>query len=411
MQIDSIPVSFVDRRAKRSSLMDSVKCSLMSLPVCLILGAAAVAGDMTPGDLLIYRVGVSGGTLASSGDPVFLDEYAQDGTLVQSFPVPTSASGANHSLFASGKAPSEGMLALSADGRYVAFTGYESLSAGTGSIASSAAADNPRVVGLVDAHGNIDTTTALTDFADGNNPRSAVTSNGADIWVGGAAGGVRYTTLGSSTSLQLSSSINNSAQVNIFNGQLYSTTNKKPAWGLNAIGSLLPSTSGQSYTTLVASTSANTFDSFFLANLNHSPGPDTLYVCDESQGILKFALSGGAWTAAGSQGVVGDVYRGLVGLVQGGDVTLFSTSNGGSGAFGGGELVSITDTSGFGGTMNGSFNSLAEADLGTAFRGVSFVPVAATPEPSTLALLCAASAIATWHARRRKKPVSDCGCG
>ncbi|MGA2496928.1 MAG: hypothetical protein ABSH20_04270 [Tepidisphaeraceae bacterium] len=397
--------SWFDTPCDTVAHMFSLRRSLSMLFVGLVLATPAGAADMTPGDLLIYRVGDGSASLVKTGNPVFLDEYSQSGTLVASFAVPTTPSGANHSLFASGTATSEGMLTLSADGRYVSFTGYESLSAGAGSLASSLAADNNRVVGLIDAHGNIDTTTALSDFADGNNPRSAVTSDGTDIWVSGAAGGVRYTTLGASTSVQLSSSISNSAQVNIFDGQLYMTSNKNPARGLNALGSGLPTTSGQSYASLVTSTTTDTFDSFFLANLNNSPGPDTLYLCDESQGILKYSLIGNTWTAEGSQGIVGDIYRGLVGLVEDGGVQLFSTRDGGSGAFGGGELVSITDTSGFGGTMDGSFTVLADADLGTAFRGVSFVPVATVPEPS-FALRFAASvmSICLFPIKRRRSP-------
>src|SRR2546428_816309 len=43
----------------------------------------------TPGDLVIYRVGDgTTGSLASTGSPVFLDEYTTLGVLVQSIPVP-----------------------------------------------------------------------------------------------------------------------------------------------------------------------------------------------------------------------------------------------------------------------------------------------------------------------------------
>ena len=341
----------------------------------LLLAAPAEASDMTPGDLLIYRVGDGSMSLSATGDPVFLDEYTPSGKLVQSFAAPTSPSGANHALFASGKATSEGMLTLSADGHYVTFTGYASLSSGTGSLASSSGTDVSRVVGIIDAHGNIDTSTALSDFADGNNPRSAVTTDGTDIWVSGAGGGVRYTTRGATTSLQLSSSISNSTQVNIFDGQLYFATNKGAARGLNTMGTGLPTTAGQTYSTLVASTTADTFDSFYLANLNNSPGPDTMYLCDESAGILKYSLFGGAWYSEGGVGLAADTYRGLTGEVQeDGSVTLFAVKNGGSGASGGGSLVTVTDDSGFGNIMDGNLVDLADAAPNTAFRGVSFVP-------------------------------------
>ena len=386
-----VPSLFALRALGKVAYMACFKISLSALFVGFVMAAAAAASDMTPGDLLIYRVGDGLSGLASTGDPVFLDEYTPSGTLVQSFNVPTAPSGANYALFASGKATSEGMLTLSADGQFVTFTGYASLSSGAASLASSSAADINRVVGIVDAHGNIDTSTALSDFSDGNNPRSAVTTNGTDIWVSGAGGGVRYTTRGATTSLQLNSSISNSTQVNIFGGQLYFASNKNPARGLNSMGTGLPTTSGQTFSNLVLATTADTFDSFYLADLNNSPGPDTMYVCDESAGILKYSLFDGTWWPEGGVGLATDVYRGLTGEVQNGNVTLFAVRNGGGGASGGGSLVSVTDTSGFGNIMNGNVADLADAAPDTAFRGVSLVPVATTPEPSTLALLAAAA--------------------
>ena len=360
---------------------------------------------MTPGDLLIYRVGDGSMSLSASGDPVFLDEYSPSGKLVQSFAAPTSPSGANHALFASGTATSEGMLTLSPNGQYVAFTGYASLSSGTGGLASSSGTDVSRVVGIIDAHGNIDTSTALSDFADGNNPRSAVTTDGTNIWVSGAAGGVRYTTLGASTSTKVSTGISNTRQVNIFDGQLYATSSKGSALGLNAIGTGLPTTSGQTFSNLVPSTTADTFDSFYLADLNNSPGPDTMYVCDESAGILKYSLFGGTWYSEGGVGQAADTYRGLTGEVQeDGSVTLFAVKNGGGGATGGGSLVTVTDDSGFGNFMTGTPVDLADAAPDTAFRGVSFVPTAATtPEPTTFALLAVGAIGLLGYGWRRQK--------
>ena len=385
--------------------MDYRRASVSMIIVGLLMAATATASDMTPGDLLIYRVGDGSTSLSSAGDPVFLDEYTPSGTLVQSFAAPTAPSGANYALFASGKATSEGMLTLSSDGRYVTFTGYASLS-GAGSLASSSATDINRIVGLIDAHGSIDTTTALSDFSNANNPRSAVTTDGTDIWVSGAGGGVRYTTRGATTSLQLSSSISNSTQVNIFDGQLYFASNKTPAGGLNSMGTGLPTTSGQTFSNLVPSTSADTFDSFYLADLNDSLGPDTLYLCDESAGILKYALFGDTWFPEGGVGVAADTYTGLTGEVVDGNVTLFAIKNGGSGASGGGSLVTITDTSGYGNFMTGDVLELADAANDTAFRGVAFVPVAvAVPEPATLTLLGAGVigfAVYTWLRRKKQ---------
>src|SRR5262249_30763021 len=56
-------------------------------------------------------------------------------------------------------------------------------------------------------------------------------------------------------------------------------------------------------------------------------------------------------------------------------VTLFATRKGGSGAAGGGELVSLVDTSGYNGTFSGTPTLLATAATNTSFRGVAMAPV------------------------------------
>src|SRR5215470_7266685 len=58
----------------------------------------------TAGDVVIYRVGDGSGSLVNTGNAVFLDEYTPSGTLVQSVALPTTASGANKQLIASGTA-------------------------------------------------------------------------------------------------------------------------------------------------------------------------------------------------------------------------------------------------------------------------------------------------------------------
>ena len=116
--------------------------------VGLLMAATATASDMTPGDLLIYRVGDGSTSLSSAGDPVFLDEYTPSGTLVQSFAAHL-AERRQLCPLRKRQPTSEGMLTLSSDGRYVTFTGYTSLS-GAGSLASSSATDINGIVGLID---------------------------------------------------------------------------------------------------------------------------------------------------------------------------------------------------------------------------------------------------------------------
>ena len=258
---------------------------------------------LTPGNIVVYRVGTGGAgtTLVNSGNPVFLDEYTPAGSLVQSIALPTSASGANHRLIASGTATSEGLLTRSTDGQYLLVTGYDA-EIPTASLAGTSSATTPRVVGRIDGNGNVDTTTALTDFASANNPRGVASTNGSDIWVGGAAGGVRYTTLGSTTSTQLSTTVTNIRSVEIFNNQLYNSDSSGSLVRIGTVGVGLPTPAGQTITNLPGfpATTGSPY-AFFLADLDAGvPGLDTLYVADDGLGLTKYSLVSGSWTANGT---------------------------------------------------------------------------------------------------------------
>ena len=372
-----------------------------ALAPLFVLGAAHAA-PFTPGNVVIYRVGDGSTALINTGNAVFLDEYTTGGTLVQSVPMPTTASGANSGFFASGTATSEGLMTLSADGRYIMATGYASTAATSLSGTTGAAVN--RVVGRIDLNGNIDTSTKLTDFASGNNPRGIASTNGTDIWVAGGAGGVRYTTLGATTSTQLSTTVTNIRGVQISNGQLYVSDNSGTAVRLGAVGSGTPTTAGQTIVNLSGFPTAGSPYQFFFADLDSGvAGNDTLYVAEDTTGggqIQKYSLVAGNWTAAGSISAAG--VRGLTGYVTGTTVSLFATT-GASTATGGGTLYSFSDGTGYNGTASGTATNAFSLAVNSneAFRGIVYIPLAAIPEPGTLALLGLAP-LAALLLRRRK---------
>lgn len=155
--------------------------------VAVLLAAAssaAASAGFAPGDVVVYRTGTGSGALSSSATPVFLDEYEPGGKLVESLTLPTTASAPNKPLLASGSASSEGLLTLSADGGFLMATGYAA-AAGTAKVAETTSSSVPRTIARVGAGGEVNTTTALTDAASGNNVRSATSSDGTNIWVGG----------------------------------------------------------------------------------------------------------------------------------------------------------------------------------------------------------------------------------
>jgi hypothetical protein len=367
---------------------------LATLGGLVLPSTLAQAAPFQSGNVVVYRVGDGVAGLVNTGVPVFLDEYTPGGTLVQSLPLPTSVSGASKQLIASGTATSEGLLSRSADGTKLLLSGYATNLGGAVSLSGTSGASVPRTVGVADALGNIDTSRALTDFSSGNNPRSVASSDGVAVWVAGGTGGVRYSASPSdTTSLDLTSSggFGNVRQLQVLGGQLYASSGSgtNTFRGVETVGIGLPTTAGQTVTRLPGltdTTNPSTYG-FFLADLDPGvAGFDTLYVADDAAGALqKFSLVAGSWVSNGKIGVDADDYRGLAATVSGTSVTLFATRKGGSAAAGGGELVTLTDASGYNGAFAGTPTVLATAALNTAFRGVAFAPEGAAPTPTPTA--------------------------
>ena len=345
----------------------------------LVIPTARAANGFGDGNLVIYRVGDGSVALGSAATPVFLDEYTTSGVFVQSIAMPTSVAGANRRLTASGTATSEGLLTRSADGRYLVATGYDA-AVGTANITASPWASINRVIARVDAAGVLDTTTALTDaVSGGGSPRSAVSTNGSDLWISGSAAGVRYAPLGATTSVAVATTVPNLRQAQIFGGQLF-VSSASGSLRLGTVGTGTPTASGQSITNLPGfPTTTGSPSSFWFADL--SPvveGLDTLYVADDGStqnggGVQKYSLVSGVWFLNGTTAPAG--VRGLTGTVANGIVTLYATS--------GTTLVTITDNSGYGAPIGSASTTLLTAPANVAFRGVALAPAAVTPPPST----------------------------
>jgi uncharacterized repeat protein (TIGR01451 family) len=331
----------------------------------------------------VYRIGSGTGSLVNTGNPVFLDEYTASGALVQSIPLPTVVSGAQKRLVASGTAASEGQMTRSADGRYLLLPGYDATPPHTTSLTGTTSATVNRVIGRVDAVGVIDTSTALADAYDANNFRGVTSDNGLRFWVAGngnsTTGGVRFVSaLGTTTSMQLSTTNNNLRQPAVFGGQLYVSSGNGSTVRLGTVGTGLPITASQTITTLPGYPVNLSPNAFALLDLDAGmTGVDTLYIADDnttSGGLLKYSFDGTTWTARGSAGVAADLYRGLTAAKQGSDVILYAVRKGGGAAVGGGEIVTLTDSSGSSGTLSGTPTLLAAAATNTAFRGIAFAP-------------------------------------
>ncbi len=356
---------------------------LMVLVAAIGVMAPAASAQFAPGNLVVYRVGSGTGALVNTGSPVFVDEYTPAGSLVQSLAMPSSGFGVN--LIASGTAAAEGMLTVSPSGRYVTLTGYDATIPTTGLATTFGGAVN-RTIAVIDATTGTTTLTQLSDFASGSGPRSAVTDNGTNLWITGGAGGIRYTTVGSTTSTQINSpsTLLNFRQVNIFGGRLYATTNSAAGGNTISIGTVgtgLPTAASATYATLpsippIGTVTGSNRYAYFFADLSENvAGVDTLYIADEGAlALSKYTLLSGAWVLSGTVGVDADDYRGLTGRVlPDNSVQLFAVRKAGTIGTGGGELVTITDASGYNGSFTGTPTLLATAAPNTAFRGVGYL--------------------------------------
>jgi len=311
-----------------------------------------------------------------------------------------------------------------------------------------------RVLGRVDAVGSINTTTALTDAYNGDNIRSAVSSNGQQFWTSGnvsggsqnATGGVRSAALGGTTSTQVAGSTSaplttsNINKVDIYNGQLYAASRNASNNGIWQIGTGTPTTAATptrlfDYNALVSAafpgrspgnTMLTNFQGpydFFFAN------DSTVYVADSILGITKFTKNGGAWqygyTFARTGGLQNDGTNGqakqaggatgLAGRVLStGGVVLFGTGgfggrlvNGSLDAYGGNYLFSLLDTG-----TNPLVDALADItilDVAAAnehFKGVALAPMATTviPVPPAVVLMLGGMGLLGAFGWKRRKP-------
>ena len=343
----------------------ALSVALAGLALSAPSGTAATTG-LTAGDLVLYRVGSGGSALSGSATAVYLNEYSPSGTLVESVPMPTAASGSVNPFTDSGTAASDGELTLSPSGQYLAAAAYDA-APGTANITST----NAVTVARIDASADVDTSTVLPSFAAGNNVRSAVTSNGTDFWVAGAASGVAHTTLGASSSTALNTSDTNLRQVSIQDGQLYASSNKN-SLTVAAVGTGLPTTAGQTVGNLPGNPdSGGDPYGYVLFNLSGGSTPDTLYVADSSAGkVDKYTWSGSKWSSAGSAKV--SAVTGLTGTLVGGVPTLYATGSGSSGTSG--TLSEVVDHAADGASMSATVTTLATAPSDEAFRGVAFAP-------------------------------------
>jgi hypothetical protein len=322
----------------------------------------------------IVRIGSGTGTLTSGATPVFIDERAIDGTLVGTpLALPTTASGSNLPFVNSGSASSEGGLSLSGNGHYLVLAGYAA-TIPTASIKSAAGVN--RVVARVDSGGAIDTSTQLTAFV-GDNVRGATSQDGNSFWVEGSStgtsGGIWNVGIGNSASaVQILTTPNDARWPHVFFGQLYASANTGTFHNIFAVGTGLPSSAGQTATSLpgMPTATASPF-SFVFFDRDGNGVPELLYVADDGsstvRGIQKWTLAAGTWTKAATFNLTPTAaqFVGLAGFDTGSSIVLLASTDEALP-----RLVSFVDT--FSGTPTGTVIGTSSAN--TAYRGIALAP-------------------------------------
>jgi hypothetical protein len=300
-----MPTAFVRKSALSTAALTFASLAFMSSVFCPRVQAQSGAADgsspfFAPGNLvvLVEGCGVNAGTCSSIpggngtggtgtnpgtsttggyGDnqaaPVTLFQYKPTGTasaqFVNSMVLPQASSGANLPVSGEYGSSSEGSLSLSGAGQYLVFGAYginpvlfdanpttfgaaPSLAlAQSGSLTTqSTYTPVPRTVVLVDPNGNVNSSSAIYNVFNNNNPRSVYTLDGLNAWISGqgnspdTTGGVFYTALGAVNNTPVSITgldtvsgtpavgyTQDTRNVQVYNGTLYVSVDSKEGSG------------------------------------------------------------------------------------------------------------------------------------------------------------------------------------
>lgn len=349
------------------------------------------------GNLLVLRVGDGTTAIGTTAASVSLLEYTPTGTLVQTINV--SSSGAS-ALTLRGSSTTEGILSLSSNGQLVTFGGYRADNGAANPTAAAASGDVDRVIGVVDALGTVTTSQAISDSYKRDSFRSVATDDGSRFWLSGAAnvattGGVRYVAnTTDTTSTAMTATGGNSRQVAVQGGNLYvSGGSATPGRSVFQVGTGLPTTGSQTLTPSFPVAASAQYNSFYFADLSPTIGwngsaVDTLYATDTNTAgspVAKFSFDGTNWNAKGSVGLTG--LANISGSTNGSSVTLYGTTT----ATASGQVVVLTDASGYDQTMVGTWTNIntttaVTAGANYAFRGIARVPAGTATQVGVTAL-------------------------
>jgi hypothetical protein len=343
---------------------------LLILASCLsaVLAHAQITPGFEPGNLSVLRVGNSIATLASSGDPVFLDQYTTNGILTNSVAIPDSGP---TSLIIGGTATSEGAISRSANSNFIVMAGYNTDEPYASSLANSASTNVPRGIATIDFNGNYNfITNTRTAFSE-NNIRSGASDGSNNFWAVGAVSGTVYMGLDSPPAT-IQSTLADSEVINIFNGNICFSSQKSKPLGVYSFAGL-PTTTAVTNLLLATGSSSSPY------GFAISPDNTIAYVADDRAisaggGIQKY-INNGAWSLAYTLGTGARSTVGARGVVVdfGQPPVIYATTA----ETATNRLITITDTG-----SSAVVTVLATAAANEVFRGVQFTPQGNPPSIS-----------------------------
>jgi autotransporter passenger strand-loop-strand repeat protein len=421
----------------------------------------------TAGDIVISVVGDGDGSgtyTDNQATPIVLEEIDPNtGAIVGQMALPqtTTTQDGTTEYAISGEygSSSEGSLELAGNGQSLVIAGY-GVNAATFNSGGAAVYGNsalgqstslqgseytvvPRVIADISYNGTVDTSTALYNVFNTNNPRSVATENGSTFYISGQGvkGDDTQGVFVADDGADSATSINDSTDtrtVEIYNGQLYVSTDSTQPSGtrtsnISVYGMSLPTseTTGTTLTGIsqsvelgagqgnsvngaaVGTAVALSPENFFFANAT------TLYVADSgnpkagtagdgglqkwsyntasSTWVLDYTLSAGlnlvqnpSVDAASTSGTTGLI--GLTGVVNTNGTVTFYATNATIGDLDQTYLYTITETlSATTSPSAESFTVVTSAAADTNIRGVAFAPTAPTSPPTSTTISAGAT--------------------
>jgi hypothetical protein len=332
-----------------------------------------VSSSLTLADtnLVVVRVGDGDQVLTVNGNSMYLDQYATDGTYINTITIPEDGSSSmvaigwdNISGVQAGSTTGT-VLTRSLDGRFIVVAGYHTNLNYGASLNNSTSATVPKGIALIDSYGQYTLAVADTNSTfDSSLWRSGIADGTNNYWGGANLGGTYYFGFDAAPAL-IQNTMVNMRSMALFNGDIYAVGAATPNGVLKING--MPKTN--STATLLFTGSSGSFD------LAVSPNGNLIYVTDQrglgnGGGVQRYDFDGSNWNLSYTLNTgfanVGPRY--VTADFSGGNPVIYVTSN--EQSFDNDRIIKIVDTgAGSAGT------TLVYAGVNQTFRSIRFGPV------------------------------------